>query len=161
MWGRLKEYLDRNKIRYQLIIHSPAYTAQEIAASAHIPGLEMAKVVMIRADNKILMAVIPASHSIDLMRFKEICGAQNVQLAQEKDYINLLDDCEPGAEPPFGNLFNLPVFVSTILKQDSQIACNAGNHRELIRLSFDDFERLVKPEISSFSIKSQPGNKPF
>lgn len=149
----LKEYLDQNGIKYQVITHSQAYTAQEIAASAHIPGGEMAKVVLVKIDGKMSMTVLPASHFVDLPRIKEIAGAQFVELAKESDYQNLFEGCEPGAVPPFGNLYNMKVYVSTALTKDPQIAFNAGNHKELVKMSFRDFEVLVKPQIFSLSVK--------
>ena len=153
MLKRLREYLDQNNIKYQLINHSAAFTSQEIAASAHIPGREMAKVVMIKVDNKLEMAVLPASHTADLKRIKEVRQAHNVELAQESDYKDIFEESEAGAMPPFGNLFNLRVISSTDLSEDSQIVFNAGSHRELIKLSYEDYERLVQPLVCAFSIK--------
>ncbi len=153
MLKRLKEYLDQHSIKYQTITHSVAYTSQEIAAAAHISGQQMAKVVMVKADGEMIMTVLPASHVVDLRRLQEISGARNVVLASESEYAPLFEDCEPGAMPPFGNLFNLKVYVSTPLSDDEQIAFNAGSHRELVRLSYKDFDRLVKPQTAAFSIK--------
>lgn len=153
MINRLKEYLDRNSIKYQIISHSAAYTAQEIAALVHIPGQQMAKVVMVQVDGKIIMTVLPASHVVDLRRIKELTGAQKVELSNEAEYSGLFEDCEAGAMPPFGNLYNMNVYVSTPLTEDKDIVFNAGNHRELVKLSYSDFHNLVKPEIASFSIK--------
>lgn len=152
----LKEFLDQHGVKYQLITHSPAYTAQEIAAIAHIPGKEMAKVVMVKADGVLVMTVLPASHIVDLKRTKEILGASHLELAHEDDYKDLLEG-EPGATPPFGNLFNMKVIVSADLAEDTHIVFNAGNHRELVRMSYYDFERLVQPQISAFSVKEHSG----
>jgi Ala-tRNA(Pro) deacylase len=157
MMTRLKEYLDQNRIKYQLIIHSTAYTAQEIAASAHVSGQNFAKVVMVKADNSLVMTVLPATHLLDLRRIKEITAAKHVELVEERDYKSLFEDCEPGAMPPFGNLFNLKVYVSTPLSEEHDIAFNAGSHRELVKISYDDFKKLVKPEVFALSIKEQPG----
>ncbi len=157
MIKKLKEFLDQNNIKYQVITHSAAFTAQEIAEAAHVPGKELAKVVMVSIDGKTLMAVLPASHIVDLKRIKEMIGGQHIELTNENEYKRLFDDCEPGAMPPFGNLYNLKVFVSTALTEDPYIVFNAGTHRELIRLSYNDFVDFVKPEVFSFSIKVQPG----
>ncbi len=159
MLKRLKEFLDQHKVKYQIIIHSPAYTAQEIAGKAHIPGKELAKVVMVSIDGKVAMAVLPASHIVDLRRIKEVTGAQHVELTYEDDYKDLFDESEPGAMAPFGNLYNMKVFVATALTEDDYIVFNSGTHQELVRLSYKDYEELVKPQVFSFSIKEQLGKK--
>ncbi len=147
---RLKEFLDSQGIRYVSISHSPAYTAQEIAASAHIPGKELAKTVMVKLDGKMAMAVLPASSQIDLRRLREETGANAVELAAEAEFQHRFPECELGAMPPFGNLYDLPVFVSDKLAEDEEIAFNAGSHTELIRLRYADFEKLVEPKVLAF-----------
>jgi Ala-tRNA(Pro) deacylase len=150
---RLKEYLDSNKIKYETMGHSQVFTAQEIAASAHIPGKEMAKTVVVRIDGKMAMAVLPASYRVDFELLKEAAGASSVELAGEEEFENLFPDCEIGAMPPFGNLYGMDVFVAASLAEDEDIAFNAGSHSELIRLSYKDFERLVAPKVVKFSHK--------
>lgn len=147
----LKEFLDRNNIKYITISHSRAYTAQEIAASAHISGKEMAKTVMVRIDGKMAMAVLPASYRVDRNRLKEVSGAANVEIASEGQFRDMFPECEVGAMPPFGNLYHMQVFVDERLTQDEEISFNAGSHTELIRLSYRDFERLVQPKVGPFS----------
>jgi Ala-tRNA(Pro) deacylase len=144
---RLKEFLDHNHVKYVCISHSPAYTAQEIAASVHIPGKEMAKTVMVKLDGRMAMAVLPASARLDMNLLKEACGAKQVALASESEFRSLFPDCETGAMPPFGNLYDLPVYVAEKLTEDREIAFNSGTHSELIRLSYNDFERLAKPKV--------------
>lgn len=148
---KLKDFLDREHVRYVTIIHSRAYTAQEIAASAHIPGKELAKTVMVKLDGKMAMAVLPASYRVDFELLKKATGAKTVELATEKEFKNMFPDCEVGAMPPFGNLYDLPVFVAESLREDEEIAFNAGSHTELMKLSFADFERLSKPVFLQFS----------
>ncbi len=157
MLKRLKEYLDQHNVKYQTITHSVAYTSQEIAAATHISGQQIAKVVMVKADGKMIMTVLPASHVVDLRRIQEICGATHVELASEPEYSPIFEDCEPGAMPPFGNLYNLKVYASTPLSDHEHIVFNAGNHRELVKLSYKDFDNLVTPETATFSIKDSPG----
>jgi len=147
---KLKEYLDSHKIEYITINHSLAYTAQRIAASAHIPGKEIAKTVVIKADGKLIMAVLPASCKINLALLKDSISAGTVEIATEKEFSSLFPDCEVGAMPPFGNLYDMKVFVAEKLLSDEVIAFNAGSHRELIKLSFKDYERLVKPKVIKF-----------
>ena len=150
---KLKEFLDMENIKYVSIYHSTGYTAQEIAASVHIKGGEMAKTVMVKLDGKLAMAVLPASHQVDFEHLKRASGAQDARLAIEKEFKDLFRDCDLGSMPPFGNLYGMNVFVSRALTQDKEIAFNAGSHYELIRLAYKDFERLVSPKIADFSIK--------
>lgn len=149
---KLKEFLDENHIRYEVIIHAVAYPAQEIAAKSHIRGKELAKSVMIKIDGTMAMAVLPASEKVDLTHLKEITGAGKVELASEYEFKNRFPDCEPGAMPPFGNLYNMAVFASETLSEDEEIAFNAGTHTELIKLNYADFERLVQPTVLELSM---------
>ncbi len=148
---RLKDYLDSNNIKYISIMHSPAYTAQGIAHSAHISGKEMAKTVIVKSDGVMLMVVMPANLKINLEHFKEILRADEVELACEEEFKYKFPDCELGAMPPFGNLYEMDVYVSDELAKDEEIAFNAGSHTELIRMAYKDFKRLVDPKVVSFS----------
>ncbi|MDX9754048.1 MAG: YbaK/EbsC family protein [bacterium] len=148
---RTKEFLQRHHIAYTTIPHPPAYTAQEIAAEAHIPGKEMAKTVMVKLDGKLAMLVLPATTKIDFNRLKQCTGAQEVELARESEFLPLFPDCETGAMPPFGDLYGVDVMVADRLAEDEEIAFNAGTHRELIRMSYQDFCNLVHPTILHFS----------
>jgi Ala-tRNA(Pro) deacylase len=149
---KLKEFLDKNKIKYISIKHSPAFTSQEVAQSAHISGKNFAKTVIIKADNKMVMAVLPAKLLIDIDKLKEITGAEYVSFASEHEFEKLFPGCEVGAMPPFGNIFNMDVYVAEALTKDDEIAFNAGTHTEVIKLSYKDFERLVKPKVVRFSL---------
>lgn len=148
---KLKEYLDSHGIKYVKIVHSPAYTAQEIAASAHVSGKEMAKTIIIFIDGKMAMAVLPATFNIDFDQFRKMIGAKRIELASEAQFMDLFPDCEIGAMPPFGNLYGMEVYVDQHLAEDHEIAFNAGAHSELFKLAFGDFERLVKPKIVRLS----------
>jgi len=147
---RLREFLDSNSVKYTTIIHSTAYTAQEIAALTHTKGLELAKTVMVKFDGKMAMAVIPAPFRLDLPGLKKITGATEISLATEAEFRGMFPDCETGAMPPFGNLFGMPVFADESLTRDKNISFNAGTHKELIRLPYVDFARLVQPKIGKF-----------
>jgi Ala-tRNA(Pro) deacylase len=122
---QLKEFLDKNKVKYVSIRHSTAYTAQEVAASAHVKGRNMAKTVIVQIDGKIALAVLPAKYQIDLDKLKKSCN---------------------------GNLYKLPVYADETLKKDEEIAFNACSHTELIQIAYKDFERLVKPKFCQFSV---------
>lgn len=150
--GKLIKYLDDNNVPYVTITHSQAFTAQQVAASAHIKGREMAKTVIIKINDKLAMAVLPATYHVDFHLLKEITGNENVVLAHESEFKELFEDCELGAMPPFGNLYNMEVFVAQSLTEEVEIAFNAGTHSELIRMGYSDFERLVKPKILKFSV---------
>ncbi len=147
---KIKQFLDEHKVKYTIISHSAAYTAQAIAESAHIPGRELAKTVVVDIDDKKAMVVQPATSMVNLGRLKKAIGATNVSLAEEKDFQTLFPDCEVGAMPPFGNLYGMDVYVSESLTLDDEIAFNAGSHTELIRLAYSDFASLVEPKVVSF-----------
>ena len=148
---KLKEFLDSHDIKYVVISHSTAYTAQEIAALAHISGKELAKTVIMKIDGELAMAVLPASFHVDPSQLRTAAGAKSIELASEQEFKDRFPDCETGAMPPFGNLYGMPVFADEGLTRDKEIAFNAGSHRELVRLSWKDFERLVKPKVTAFA----------
>jgi Ala-tRNA(Pro) deacylase len=152
---QLKEFLDSKNIKYVTISHSLAYTAQEVAASAHIPGKELAKTVVIKVDGDFALAVLPASFQIDFARLKEITGGKQVELAEEGEFRSLFPGSEVGAMPPFGNLYGMKVYVTESLAEDEEIAFSAGSHTELIRMKYKDFESLVKPTVARFSSRSK------
>ena len=147
---KLKEMLDKEGVKYVVISHSTAYTAQEIAASAHIAGKKLAKTVIVKIDGKLAMAVLPASYQVAFDRLKEATGSSKIKLASEQEFIDTFPDCEVGAMPPFGNLYEMEVFVAKSLAEDEEIAFNAGSHNELVKLGYRDFERLVKPKVLEF-----------
>lgn len=148
---RLKEFLDRNNIKYMTISHSQAFTAQEIAASAHIPGKQLAKTVMVSLDGQMAMAVLPATDHVDLRLLKKAAGVKKAELASEREFKDLFPDCEIGAMPPFGNLYDLDVYVAASLTEGEEIAFNAGSHTELVKMAYKDFEQLVKPKAVDLS----------
>lgn len=152
---KIKAFLDENKIKYIVIQHSSAYTAQEIAATAHIPGKDLAKTVMIKVDGRMAMAVLPASYKVSFENLKEALGAKEVRLAYEQEFMDKFPDCDVGAMPPFGNLYGMEVYVEQSLAENEEIAFNACNHTELIKMSFADFERLVKPKRIKFSVPTK------
>ncbi len=154
---QLREFLDSHNIKYVNISHSKAFTAQEVAESAHISGRELAKTVVVKLDDELAMAVLPASLKIDLDLLKKTTGATQVMLATEEEFRGTFPECETGAMPPFGNLYQMNTFVDQRLREDEEIAFNAGTHTELIRMSFGDFEKLVNPIASNFSVSPHDG----
>lgn len=142
---RVTQYLDEQKVKYVILQHSPAYTAQEVAAAVHVPGRHFAKCVMVKIDGRLALAVLPATDQVDLDRLAKSVGAQSVELASESDFEDRFPECEVGAMPPFGNLFDMEVFVSPHLTAAERIAFNAGTHTDVMQLAYGDFQRLVNP----------------
>ncbi len=151
---QLKEFLEENQIKFVTMSHSQAFTAQQVAAAAHVPGKEMAKTVMVKLDGELAMVVLPATHQVSIPRLKEATGAGEVELASEREFSDRFPNCEIGAMPPFGNLWGLTVFVDERLREDEQIAFNAGSHTELVKLSYADYERLVDPVVARLSTRA-------
>ena len=147
----IKEFLDSHQVPYQFCTHSPAYTAQGLAHAQHVSGKELAKVVMVVADERMIMTVLPGSHRVSLERLARILEAKSVRLATEDEFRNLFPDCELGAMPPFGNLYHLDVWIDEALRNHPSIVFNAGSHIETIQMNYADFERLVAPKVSSFA----------
>jgi len=144
---KLKDYLDQHEIQYVTISHSPAYTAQRIAELTRTPGKEFAKTVIVKIDDKFAMAVLPASRRVNLRHLQEAIGADEVALSSEREFKELFPDCEVGAMPPFGNLYDMGVYVAEQLTKDEEIAFNAGSHSELVKMSYNDFANLVTPQV--------------
>jgi Ala-tRNA(Pro) deacylase len=148
---KLREFLDQNSVHYEVASHRQAFTAQEVAAAQHVPGKELAKVVMLRAGTEFIMTVLPAPYRVDLDRIKAAIGKPEVMLATEQEFKGLFPQCEPGAEPPFGNLYGLPVYVEQALTRDEQIVFNAGTHTQTVKMKYADFARLVQPTVAAFA----------
>jgi len=149
----LKELLDKQDVKYVTISHSLAYTAQETAELAHVSGKDIAKTVIVKIDGVLAMAVLPASRHIDVSALKSATGAQTVEVASEPEFSGKFPGCDTGAMPPFGNLYGMSVFVDESLTKDKEVAFNGGTHNELIRLSYADFEALVKPTVLNFAYR--------
>jgi len=149
--SKLREFLDSHNVKYLIISHSPAYTAQGIAALAHVPGKKLAKTVMVKIDGALAMAVIPASMHVDLEHLRLLSGARDVELASEREFKDAFPDCETGAMPPFGNLYNMRVYADESLAENEEITFTAGSHRELVRMSWKDMERLVHPIVEELT----------
>lgn len=148
---RLEEFLNSNRVAYDTVTHPHAFTAQQTAERAHIRGHEMAKTVMVKLDGRLAMAVLPSDEWLDVARLRQVSGAREVALANESDFKDRFPECEVGAMPPFGNLYRMDVYAAESLADDGHIAFNAGNHRELMRMDWSDFERLVHPHVVQLS----------
>ena len=148
---KLREFLDSRKIKYMVISHSLAYTAQGIAALAHVSGHKLAKTVIVKIDGVLAMAVVPASLHVDLDQLRTITGAGTVQLATEQEFKDAFPDCETGAMPPFGNLYNMPVYADATLAEHEEITFSAGTHRELMRMNWNDMAEVVSPVVDNLT----------
>jgi Ala-tRNA(Pro) deacylase len=149
--NKVRAFLDTHGTKYVVISHSKAYTAQGIAAISHISGRTLAKTVIVKLDGDLAMAVLPACYQVDLEALRAATGVRTAELATEREFKQFFPDCETGAMPPFGNLYSIPVYVDEALAEDREIAFNAGSHYELIKMSYRDFDRLVKPEVMEFA----------
>jgi Ala-tRNA(Pro) deacylase len=149
----LKKYLDGNRVKYVTIKHSPAFTAMEVAAAAHVPGKELAKTVIVKLNGRMAMAVLPASHRIVFDMLTQATGTRRAELTDELEFAALFPECEPGAMPPFGNLYGMDVLVADTLAEDEEIAFNACSHSELVRMPYKEFARLAQPKVLKFTAR--------
>ena len=147
---RLEEYLRENAVAFQVQHHPRAVTAQEVAAAEHVPGEMLAKTVMVLADGEMVMLALPAPYQVDLEKAGEVLEAEEVRLAEEEEFENAFPDCEVGAMPLFGNLYELPVYVEEALAEDETIFFRAGTHTDTMSVGYADFEWLVEPTVAHF-----------
>jgi Ala-tRNA(Pro) deacylase len=152
--SKLRSFLDSHNVKYLVISHSLAYTAQGVAALAHVSGKRLAKTVVIKIDGSLAMAVIPASLHVDLNRIRALASARIVELASEREFKDTFSDCETGAMPPFGNLYGMKVYADANLASNEEITFTAGSHRELVRMDWEDLVRLVNPTIDVVTYQS-------
>lgn len=148
----LREFLEANNVPYSVHSHPTAYTAQEIAALQHIKGRQLAKVVMVKAGERLAMLVLPADRRVDLDKLETAVGLRNVRLAQEPEFRDVFPGCDTGAMPPFGNLYGLPVYADRALEKDEEIVFNAGTHTLTAKVGFRDYFAHVKPTIADFTV---------
>lgn len=147
--GRLEAYFREHDVSFETATHSEAYTAQEVAAALHVSGHQLAKVVMLWADDELTMTVVPASARVDLRQAADVLGVDKVRLAKEGEFGGRFDDCRLGAMPPFGNLYDLPVVVDPALAESGEIVFSAGTYTDSMKVAYDNFERLVQPRVGT------------
>lgn len=147
---RLQSYLDCHKIPYEVMGHPTAYTAHDVAETLHVPSNMVAKVVMVKADQRLMMVVLPAGWKVDFKQLKEALRVQDVRLATEHEFAQLFPDCDIGSMPPFGNLYGINVYVDELLTRDEEILFEAGTHAGAIQLRYKDFADLVHPKVAEF-----------
>jgi Ala-tRNA(Pro) deacylase len=148
---RLEEYLRENGVPFEEQHHPRAITAQEVAATEHVPGKMLAKVVVVMVDGRMVMLSLPAPYQVDLEKVGKVLGAEEARLAEEEEFEGAFPDCEVGAMPPFGNLYGMPVYVEEALAEDETIFFRAGTHTDTMSVRYTDFEQLVEPTIAAFA----------
>jgi Ala-tRNA(Pro) deacylase len=151
---RLENYLRENQVRFEEQHHPRAVSAQEVAASEHVPGRMLAKTVMVLADGQMVMLALPAPYQVDLEKAAAALGVDEARLAQEEEFEDSFPDCEVGAMPPFGNLYGVPVYVEKTLAEDETMVFRSGTHTETMSVSYSDFERLVEPTVAQFALRT-------
>lgn len=147
---RLRTYFRDNGIEFEEHQHPEAFTAQEVAASEHVPGKQVAKVVMVAADGDLVMTVVQAHHKVELDQVAELLGGKGVRLAEEDEFAPRFPDCDAGAMPPFGNLYDLDVYVDDSLAEQDRVIFQAGTHTDTMSIGYSDFEQLVQPTVARF-----------
>jgi Ala-tRNA(Pro) deacylase len=148
----INRFLEQHGVHFSVVEHPVAYTAQEDAAAAHVPGRKWAKAVVCMLDDRPTLAVLPADRVIDLDRLRDACGARTARLARESEFRPLYADCELGAMPPFGPLYQQPVVIDRSMTADREILFNGGSHHDAIRMRYQDFEKLVNPTVADFGM---------
>ncbi len=156
---KIKSYLDYEKVDYQLLEHELAYTSMEIAGSQHIPGHQVIKPVIFKADGKFVMCVLPSIHYVDIDKLKKLTDAKEIRLATEEEFSHLFPDYEVGAEPPFGHLHGLKVIADRILDEDEDVVFNAGTHTDMIKMKWTDFKKIVNPTVADVGVHIQTARR--
>jgi Ala-tRNA(Pro) deacylase len=151
---RLENYLRENQVPFEEQHHPRAVSAQEVAASEHIPGRMLAKTVMVLADGEMVMLALPAPYQVNLEMAAAALGVDEARLAEEEEFKDTFADCEVGAMPPFGNLYGVPVYVERTLAEDETIVFRSGSHTQTMSVSYSDFERLVEPTVAQFALRT-------
>ncbi len=149
---KLESFLKRKKVYFQIVVHPAKVTSQEIAQAEHEAGRNVAKVVMVKAKGKHVMVVLPASHSLDLMKLSSALGTQDIAVEEEGEFKKLFPDCEAGAMPPFGRLVNLPTYIDASLKNADEIFFNGGSHTESVKISTADYLRAAEGKIGDYAV---------
>ncbi len=148
---RIRDYLDSQNVLYETVHHSQAFSGQEVAHSLHLSGKRLAKAVVLGGDGKLLMAIIPASHRLNLQDMRVAAEVMSLEMVSESELAKVFPDCEGGAVPPFGNLYGLEVWVDRAVSDSEEIFFCAGTHQDCLRMKYSDFSRLCRPRLGRFS----------
>jgi Ala-tRNA(Pro) deacylase len=148
---KLQNYLEGKNVPYVRLVHGAVYTAQELAAREHVPGMKVAKPVLIRAGDELILCVLPATHRVDLNRVARLAGCDSASLATEADMKQVFEDCEVGAEPPIGEPYGVETWMDASLKDDDYVVFQSGRHTEAVKIARTDYERLAHPKVAFFA----------
>ena len=148
---RIREYLDSKNVPHEWLSHPQAFTAQEVAHSLHISGKRLAKTVVVDADGRLVMVVLPASHRLMMQELKATLEARRLEMLPEGELAKIFPDCDLGAIPPFGNLYGIDVWVDRAIADAGEIVFNAGTHVDAVRMDYGDYADLAKPRTGRFS----------
>ncbi|MBI3307076.1 MAG: YbaK/EbsC family protein [Candidatus Omnitrophica bacterium] len=149
---RLTKFLKKHKVYYQVQVHPQTFTASETAQAEHISGRKLAKVVMVNAEGRDVMVVLPSNRVVDLFKLSTALGTQDVRVESEKEFKDLFPDCEAGAMPPIGKIYGMPCYADKSLSEEKELYFNAGNHLETIEVSTADFLRVSKAVMGNYSV---------
>jgi len=147
----VERLLSDQRVPFVRLVHGEVYTSQELAEREHVPGMKVAKPVLVRADDEYILCVLPASARVDLDRIARLSGHRNAALASEAEMLEIFDDCELGAEPPFGEPYGVPTWMDASLKADDYVVFQSGRHSEAVKIARTDYERLARPRVMEFA----------
>ena len=150
---RLKELLKKEKVEFEHTTHAEVYTMQEVAAVEHERGRFVVKTVVVKADGDFVLAAVPAALKVDTDALSRLLGAKEVAVAEESEFAKLFPDCEVGGMPPFGNLYDLPLWLDERLTKCDHVVFNAGTHTDTVKMSFEDYQRLASPNVGEFTVQ--------
>ncbi len=149
---KVETYLQENDVSFEVIPHEQAFSAQEVAAAEHVTGHKFAKTVILKGGGDAYMFVMPASRHVSMKKACEAVGT-DVELATEAEMKQMFPDCEIGAEPPFGTLYDLPTYVDEHLAEREEIVFRAGTHDRTVKISYDDYASLEEPVVGDYAVE--------
>jgi Ala-tRNA(Pro) deacylase len=148
---RARRLLETGGAAYETLPHREAFTAQGVASAVHVSGWQLAKVLVVHAPGEEpVMVVLPASCQLDFAALAAVLDKPSVSLVPEEEIQALFPDCETGAMPPFGHLYGMPVYVDKCFPKAGEFTFQAGNHHEVVRMSYAEYERLARPSVADF-----------
>jgi Ala-tRNA(Pro) deacylase len=148
----IRDFLQAHSVRFEVLLHPPSHSAAHLAGSVHVPGRFVAKSVLVRAGESYALAVLPATHRIDVDRLAEVLCLEKLRIATEAEVETIFADCEPGALPPFGRLYGLTTIVDASLSGGAEIVFVGNTRHEGVRMRFRDYERIETPLKARFAL---------
>ncbi len=150
VYNSIIDILKKNNCSYKTFVHEPVLTSEQ-AARVRGNDLSMgAKAMVLRSQGKYFMAVVSGAKTIDMKKLKKILKTKSLSFASPEEVLKITG-CEPGGVPPFGNLFNIPIFLDSFITKHETIDFNAGLRTHSIEMMLKDYVEIVKPMIAEFS----------